>query len=62
VSVRDISGIAFGRHRKGILVTLRAYFDGSGKEDDHPVITVGGFFADVPTCEAIEQDWEEATG
>jgi hypothetical protein len=62
LSAHELAGIAFGRERKGILVALRAYFDGSGKEDDHPVITVGGFLADVPTCEAIEQDWEAATG
>ena len=41
---------------------LRAYFDGAGKESDHPVITVGGFLADSETCESIEQDWEAATG
>jgi hypothetical protein len=62
LSAHELAGIAFGRERKEILVTLRAYFDGSGKEDDHPVITVGGFLADVPTCEAIEQDWESALG
>jgi hypothetical protein len=61
VSAREIAGISFGRGRKGLLVALRVYFDGSGKEDDHPVITVGGFMADSTVCEAIEADWEEAT-
>jgi hypothetical protein len=43
-------------------VSLRAYYDGSGKEDDHAVITFGGFVADSTVCEAIEKDWQEATG
>jgi hypothetical protein len=61
VNAREIAGIAFGRARKGFLVSLRVYFDGSGKENDHPVITVGGFMADPTICESIERDWEEAT-
>jgi hypothetical protein len=61
VSVREISGIAFGRSRKGVLVALRVYFDGAGKEDDHPVITVGGFLAEATLCEQIEQEWLSAT-
>lgn len=60
MSAREIAGIAFGRERKGILVNLRAYFDGSGKEDDHPVITVGGYMADADLCDAIEDDWVKA--
>jgi hypothetical protein len=36
--------------------------DGSGKEGDHPVITIGGFLADADLCERIESDWEVATG
>jgi hypothetical protein len=35
--------------------------DGAGKEDDHPLITVGGFYADVSICEEIERDWKAAT-
>jgi hypothetical protein len=42
-------------------VALRTYLDGAGKEDDHPVITVGGFMAESDICEAIEVDWEAAT-
>jgi len=53
---------AFGRERIGVLVSLCVYFDGSGKEDDHPVITVGGFFAELSICEEIERSWEAATG
>src|ERR1017187_3363861 len=59
---REIASIAFGRDRKGVLVSLRVYFDGSGKEDDHPVITVGGFYAEASICEEIEESWEAATG
>jgi hypothetical protein len=62
VSARELASIAFGRSRKGILVCLRAYFDGSGKEDDHPVITVGGFLAESSICDSIEDDWETAMG
>jgi hypothetical protein len=43
-------------------VALRVYFDGSGKEEIDPVITVGGFFADAALCETIEDEWEAATG
>jgi hypothetical protein len=59
---RELAGISFGRHRKGILVSLRVYFDGSGKEESNPVITVAGFFADAKLCETIEDEWEIATG
>jgi hypothetical protein len=61
MSARELASIAFGRSRKGILVALRVYFDGSGHEGDHPVITVGGFMAESSICEDIEQDWEKAT-
>jgi hypothetical protein len=44
------------------MVSLRVYLDGSGKEDDHPLITVGGFYADASICEEIEESWEAATG
>jgi hypothetical protein len=62
VSAREIARIAFGRFRKGVLVCLTAYFDKAGDESGYPVITVGGFFADAELCEAIESDWEAATG
>jgi hypothetical protein len=62
VSARELASIAFGCSRQGVLVCLRAYFDGSGKEDDHPVITVGGYLADASTCESIEDAWHEAMG
>jgi hypothetical protein len=63
VSVAELASIFFGRSRKGTFVSLRAYCDGSGKESDHhPVITFGGFVADSTVCEAIESDWQEATG
>jgi hypothetical protein len=61
VSVREIAGIAFGCSRRGVLVALRVYFDGAGKESDHPLVTVGGFFAEESICEAIERDWLSAT-
>jgi hypothetical protein len=60
--VREIASCAFGRHRKGVLVSLRVYLDGAGKETDHPVVTVGGFYAEASVCEDIERDWESATG
>jgi hypothetical protein len=62
MSAREIAGISFGRSRRGILVNLRVYFDGGGKEENDPVITVGGFLADADLCEKIEKDWEDATG
>jgi hypothetical protein len=61
-SVHELAGCAFGRNREGGIVALRVYLDGSGKENDHPVITVGGFLADSSLCEDIERDWEVATG
>src|SRR6266567_8985585 len=42
-------------------MTLHAYFDGSGKENDHPIVTVGGYLADDLVCRAIEADWVAAT-
>jgi hypothetical protein len=51
-----------GRGRKGAVMSLRVYLDGAGKEDDHPLITVGGFYAEASVCEEIERDWEAATG
>lgn len=62
-SVREIAGL-LGRSRKGVFLSLalRVYLDGSGKEDSHPVVTVGGFLADEDICENIERDWEKATG
>jgi hypothetical protein len=51
-----------GCRRKRIIVTLSAYFDGSGKDDVNPIITVGGYFADTNLCKSIEKEWEEATG
>jgi hypothetical protein len=58
----ELTGISFGRYRQGVFVPLRVYFDGSGKEENDAVITVAGFFADAKLCEAIEDDWEIATG
>ena len=40
----------------------RVYFDGAGTEDEHPVITVGGFYAEASVCDEIERSWEAATG
>lgn len=37
-SVRELASISFGRSGEGIFLALRMYFDGSGKENDHPVI------------------------
>lgn len=42
-------------------MALKVYLDGAGKEDDHPVITVGGFFADPNVCTEIESQWIAAT-
>jgi len=49
---------------EGVLLTLaiQIFLDGSGKEETHPVITVGGFIAGEQVCENIEADWEPATG
>lgn len=62
-TVRELAA-NFGRERKGVLLTLaiRIFLDGNGKEEMHPVVTVGGFLADEGVCEAIERDWEAATG
>ena len=62
--VRELARIAFGRARKGwlVLLDLGGYFDASGKEGDHPIVTVGGFLATAKNCELIERDWEKATG
>jgi hypothetical protein len=46
----------------GTIVTFRAYLDGAGKEESNPVITVAGFCGHTDVCEAIEKDWEQATG
>jgi hypothetical protein len=62
MNVREIASIAFGRAREGILVALRVYLDGAGKEESHPVVTVGGFLAEPNVCEEIEEQWEAATG
>jgi hypothetical protein len=64
VNVRELAGICFGRNRDGAFLALaiRVHFDGSGKEESQPVITVGGFLADEKVCEDIERDWEFATG
>jgi hypothetical protein len=43
-------------------MALQAFFDASGKENDDPVLTVAGYFADDKECEAVENDWGTATG
>ena len=60
--VRDLASIAFGHRGHGIIVGMRVYFDGAGKAEDHPIITVGGYLASDEMCEQIEDDWEQATG
>jgi hypothetical protein len=60
--VRQLADLAFGYGGHGTMIVLKASFDGSGKEDDHPVITVGGFCADDRICQAIQADWINATG
>lgn len=42
-------------------MALRVYFDGAGKDDQHPIITVGGFLAESAICEQIETEWQDAT-
>lgn len=59
---REMASSAFGCERKGVMVVLRVYFDGAGKEGNHPVITVGGFYAEAILCEEIEDSWKTATG
>jgi len=63
-SVDEMAAVAFGHsgNRKGTFLALYHYLDGSGKEDAHPVITVGGFLADYDVCREIEQEWKDATG
>jgi hypothetical protein len=43
-------------------VVIRVYSDSAGNEKSDGIITVGGYMADADLCEAIEKDWEEATG
>lgn len=43
-------------------MALRAFFDGAGKAEHDPVLTVGGYFAEEGVCAAIEKDWLAATG
>lgn len=62
MNVEQIARIAFGLSEKGTLMPLKAVFDGSGKEESHPVITVGGFMADEELCRTIEEEWLRATG
>lgn len=62
-TVDELAAVAFGHsNRRGMFLTLYVYFDGSGKENDHPVVTVGGFLADSDVCLDIEGDWRDATG
>jgi len=60
-SVRELADGAFGYGGHGLLMSLRAFYDGAGKKSD-PILTVGGYFADDEVCEAIEADWLKATG
>jgi len=60
-SVRELASISFGRNHRGVFLALRVYLDGSGKENDNPVITVGGYVADSEVCDSIEDDWLKAT-
>lgn len=60
--VAELASAAFGRNGNGVMVSLRVYLDGAGKEADHPVLTVAGFYAEARICLQIEKDWEEATG
>jgi hypothetical protein len=62
MTVRELASIAFGFRGRGTMLTIKAAFDGSGKQNDHPVITVAGFFADETVCDVIESDWSRATG
>jgi len=62
VLVRKLANLAFGNGRHGTLMTISAYFDGSGKQDDHSVVTVGGYVADDIVCGQIEDEWLRATG
>jgi hypothetical protein len=60
--VRQLANIAFGFDRHGQIMAISAHYDGSGKEEVNPIITVGGFFADDEICRSIEQEWLRATG
>jgi hypothetical protein len=58
-SVREIADLLFGTGRGGIVLSLRANFDGSGKNDS-PVLTVGGIVAWSDVCETTERLWNGA--
>jgi hypothetical protein len=60
--VRRLANISFGFGGHGQFMAISAHYDGSGKEEVNPIITVGGFFADDEVCECIEQEWLRATG
>src|SRR5271157_2549645 len=60
--VRESARIAFGFKGHGTMLTFKACYDGSGKESDHLVITVGGFVANDTVCDEIESEWNQATG
>ena len=63
-SVQALADHVFGYGGHGIFMVLEnsAFFDGAGKEEADPVITVAGYFADHGICKAIETDWLAATG
>lgn len=61
-TVREIAGLNFTHDRWDVLVSLKFYLDGAGKEDANPVITVAGFYAESGLCDQIEKDWLQATG
>ena len=66
-TVRELANAFFGYRGHGIFMVLKvkevgAFFDGAGKEEVNPVITVAGYFAYDEVCEAIESDWLAATG
>ncbi len=55
--VRELANISFEYHKHGIVIALKSYIDGSGKDGVDDVVTVGGYFARDETCEWIEREW-----
>jgi hypothetical protein len=61
MNARELASIAFGSGGHGIMLLIKVAFDGSGKEETHPVITVAGFAAEDRICGNVERDWGQLT-
>jgi hypothetical protein len=58
-SITEIANTLFGYRKSGVLLTLKANFDGSGKNDS-TVLTVGGIVAWDDVCQTTERLWSDA--